>query len=246
MQLPTPPLTGLGSASLFLDFDGTLVSLADTPASVKVHETLIQLLDRLQIQLDGRLALISGRGADEVVDLLRPLRPAIAGSHGVERIGATGQRHAPKATDGIPEAIGELRVLAQQQPGVLVEEKPFGVALHYRLAPHAEALCHDVATQAAVRLGLELQPGKMVIELKPAGADKGRALREFMAEAPFAGSRPLFIGDDLTDEHGFEAANDLGGAGILVGPARASAARYGLRDVEAVHRWLEQASEALR
>ena len=136
-------------------------------------------------------------------------------------------------------------MLETHHPGVLVEEKPLGVALHYRGAPNAEMVCHAAAKQAALETGMTLQFGKMLVELKPASGDKGSALLRFMKQPPFAGTRPIFIGDDVTDEHGFEAARELDGAGVLVGPDRPTAAIYRLEDVSAVRAWLHSASEML-
>jgi trehalose 6-phosphate phosphatase len=82
----------------------------------------------------------------------------------------------------------------------------------------------------------------MVAELRPPGPDKGDAVRALMAEPPFAGARPVVVGDDLTDEHAFEAAASLGGAGVLVGPSRSSTASWRLEDVAAVGRWLREAA----
>jgi trehalose 6-phosphate phosphatase len=132
--------------------------------------------------------------------------------------------------------------LAGEAPGLLVEDKPFSVAIHYRQAPHEQARVAQAMAELARSTGLTLQQGKMVIEIRPPGADKGDAVRAFMAEPDFAGARPLFVGDDLTDEHGFAAAAAMGGAGILVGPARDTAARWRLPDVPSVIRWLDEAA----
>ena len=130
---------------------------------------------------------------------------------------------------------------AARTEGLLIEEKPASVALHYRRAPAAQAQVDQFMGGLAERFGLLLQHGKMVAELRPKGADKGDALRAFMAEPPFAGARPVFVGDDLTDEHAFAAAADLGGSGVLVGPQRPTAACWRLDDVAAVIGWLNRA-----
>ena len=240
MQLSAPPSTLLRGASLFLDFDGTLVHLADTPGAVVVSPQLLRLLTSLQERLDGRLALISGRAADEVIGLLHPFRVALAGSHGGERVDLSGCAQRDEPHPELAEVIGRLGQLERDHPGILVEAKPYGFALHYRLAPNREDFCRQTAEQAAQRLGFILQPGKMVIEVKPRGADKGTALAQFMREAPFAGSRPVFIGDDFTDEAAFRVARELGGDGVLVGEMRSTAAGYHLRDVDMVHQWLTE------
>jgi trehalose 6-phosphate phosphatase len=132
--------------------------------------------------------------------------------------------------------------LARQHPGLLVEDKQFALALHYRLAPQLESLVlRDLQALAARLAGdLELQRGKMVVELRPAGADKAGAVAAFLAQPPFAGRRPIYLGDDLTDESAFELVNAAGGLSVLVGSERESAARTALPSVAAAREWLEQ------
>jgi trehalose 6-phosphate phosphatase len=239
--LEPPPTALLRGGSLFLDFDGTLVDLAPTPDAVEVGDDLRALLARLATALDGRMAVLSGRSIDQVEALLHPLRLAIGGSHGLERVRPGHAREAARRPDALDQAIARMRGLEAAHPGVLVEEKPLGVALHYRRAPDAEAACRAAALDAAAITGLMLQPGKMVFELKPAGSDKGAALSRFMVEPPFAGTRPVFLGDDLTDEPAFAAAQAMGGAGVLVGEARDTSAAYRLAGVAEARTWLERA-----
>lgn len=238
MHLAEPPTTLLRNVSLFLDFDGTLVELASRPDGVEVGEGLLDLLLKLQEKLEGRVALLSGRAVENVGRLLQPLQLAMSGSHGLERALPGCEPTAPPRPTGLDQIVAALRKLEDDHPGVQIEEKPAGVAVHYRRAPDAADVCLEEAERGALAIGMTIQHGKMVVELKPAGADKGTALRSFMAERPFVGTHPIFIGDDLTDEHGFVAAREFGGAGILVGPERATAARYRLEDVRAVRSWL--------
>jgi trehalose 6-phosphate phosphatase len=241
-----PPVSLLRGASLFLDFDGTLVDIAPHPDAIEVTHELRELLGLLHDRLGGRVAVLSGRPASDLEQLLDPVPLAIGGHHGLEtRAGGAVLRSAerPAVLDSIVE---ELRQLEESHPGVLVEDKPLGVALHYRRAPQAEQACRAAMDDAARRSGLELQPGKMVIELKLRGADKGKALRELMGRPPFAGTRPLFLGDDLTDEPGFEAAQALGGAGIVIGERQPTAARYRLPSVREVLGWLRRAADIAR
>jgi trehalose 6-phosphate phosphatase len=144
----------------------------------------------------------------------------------------------------LAEARAEIAAFAEGKDGLLVEEKPAGLALHFRLAPEREGEALALVEAIASRTGLEVQRGKMVAELRPPGADKGDALAALMREPPFAGARPLFVGDDLTDERGFEAAARLGGGGVLVGAPRATAALWRLPDVAAVAAWLGAADRA--
>jgi trehalose 6-phosphate phosphatase len=241
-SLRAPPLSLLDGAALFLDFDGTLVELADAPDAIEVPVELRPLLDRLAARLDGRLAIVSGRSMDDLERHVRHEGIALSGSHGLEfrRVGRA--EPAPSPPPGLDAARAEIAAFAAAAPGLLVEEKPAGVALHYRLAPEREGSVAAFMVELAGRTGLAVQPGKMVVELRAPGGDKGDALRALMAEPGFAGARPLFVGDDLTDEHAFEAAAAMGGGGILVGPARPTAAAWRLDDVAAVARWLGEAA----
>lgn len=237
-----PALCRLAPAALFLDFDGTLVELAEAPDAIAVPGGLTPLLDRLFERLDGRLAIVSGRAVHDLRRHLGGLAVVLSGSHGAELHYPDGRSIPVSAAPGLAEARESIRRFAAGGDGLLVEDKPVGVALHYRLAPErAEEV--DIFIEAlAERHGLALMRGKMVAELRPGGSDKGSALRRLMGEPPFAGARPVFVGDDLTDEDAFRAAVSLGGEGVLVGPARPSAARWRLDGVVAVTEWLEVAA----
>jgi len=236
--LPPPPDVLLDGASLYLDFDGTLVEIAATPDGVVVEPLVPALLIGLSQRLDGRVALISGRAIDTLAGLVPVSGLTISGSHGVETLWSDGRRAGPVRSVGLDDAIAAIRLFAGNRDGMLIEEKPFGVALHYRGAPDAEEDARALVQGLAGGTGLDVQTGKMVVELRPAGVDKGDALRRLQAAAPFAGHRPVFIGDDDTDEAAFAAAAGLGGCGVLVGPPRATVAQYRLDDVAAVRRWL--------
>lgn len=242
-NLGSPPVSLLRGASLFLDFDGTLVDIAPTPDDVRVTSELRGLLSRLRERLGGRVAILTGRPADYVERVLDPVSLAIGGHHGLET------RHGSMSTAVerppiLDEIATELRELGRKHPGVLIEDKPLGVAVHFRQAPEAEDACRAAVEQLAERSGLHVQRGKMLFELRPGGADKGDALRRLMHQAPFAGTAPVFLGDDLTDEPAFIAARELGGAGILIGRRADTAANYQLESVERVADWLRKACEA--
>jgi trehalose 6-phosphate phosphatase len=243
VEVDAPPPALDSEAALFLDFDGTLVEIADTPESIRVPAGLPTLLDRLARRLAGRLAIISGRSIDDLERHLGRSNLALSGSHGLE-LRLPGGGDIPIAAPAwLEEARLQIAGFAAAQ-GLIVEQKPASVAVHYRQSPESEAGVMEFLAGMAEAKGLSVQRGKMVAELRPPGADKGDALRRLMTEPQFASARPLFVGDDLTDEDGFAAAAALGGGGILVGARRASAARWRLPDVPAVIRWLEAAVAA--
>jgi len=233
-----PAIISADDICLFLDFDGTLIRLAERPDGVVVDSALIALLERLALRLSGRLALLSGRSIAQLDGILCGMTIAMAGSHG----GEIRHRDMVAMVVGRPEALSivetELADTFRDRKGVIVEVKTLGVAIHYRLDPSAETEIHAVMASLADKHGLDVQTGKMMVELRTTGHDKGTALAAMMQEPPFTGYTPIFIGDDVTDEDGFAACAALGGAGILVGQERQSAAQYQLDDVADVHRWL--------
>ena len=239
---PPPPPELLDGAALFLDFDGTLVDLADSPDSIRVSPDLGPLLERLRRRLDGRLAIVSGRSLADLERHVPAAGIAFSGSHGLELRLDGGTRLPLSVPIGLDDVREQVVRFAARDPGLLVEEKPAGIALHFRRAPQLAAAAAAFMEGLAAERGWSVQPGSMVVELRPHGATKGDALRAFMTEPKFAGARPVFVGDDFTDEHGFEAAAGLGGAGILVGPPRRTAARYRLASVTAVANWLEKSA----
>ena len=240
--LSPPPPDLLESAALFLDFDGTLVDLADSPDSIRVSPGLGPLLDRLRRRLEGRLAIVSGRSLADLERHMPLSGIAFSGSHGLELRLADGTCLPLSVPIGLDDVRERVIRFAARDPGLLVEEKPVGIALHFRRAPHEAERAAALMEGLAAERGWTVQHGNMVAELRPRGATKGDALRAFMTEPKFLDARPVFVGDDLTDEHAFEAAAGLGGAGVLVGPPRDTAALYRLESVAAVARWLEAAA----
>jgi trehalose 6-phosphate phosphatase len=232
------------SCALFLDFDGTIVDIAPQPGAVVVPRGLVDVLGSLGERLGGALALISGRPIEQIDAFLRPLQLPTAGVHGLERRGADGAVTL-LSTHPLQHVEEAAESLAAKFPKLLVESKRGSVALHYRQAPELAALCLE-AMQAAVAEspGLTLLPGKMVLEAKPGGASKGVAIEAFLKEAPFAGRRPVFIGDDFTDEVGFSLVQRMGGIGVKVGEG-ASVAWHRLPSPEALRSQLQQAAAAL-
>ena len=203
--------------ALFLDFDGTLVELAAHPEAVVIPPGLVDTLAQLQARLGGAVAVISGRPIAQIDRFLDPLVLCVAGVHGAERRRADGSIawEAVSPLDPVEEAAAAL---ARAHPALRLEPKRGSLALHYRQAPALEALCLETLGAAVARSpGLALLRGKMVVEAKPAAASKGQAIEAFLEEPPFAGRRPVFIGDDVTDEAGFAAVQARGGLGVKVG-----------------------------
>lgn len=236
-----PAALALSGIALFLDLDGTLAPIASRPQDVKPNARVTALIERLSERLSGRLAVLSGRTMTDVDRILERRVPAVAAVHGLVRRSPDGEVVERTPHPGLPEAAQAFRRFAESDAGLLVEDKGLSVALHYRLAPGQGAEALALAERLADETGLTLQPGHMVVELRTPGPSKGDSLRQFMAAEPFQGAAPVFVGDDLTDEPGFRAAAGLGGFGVLVGPARPTAARWRIDGVEAVLTWLEAA-----
>lgn len=243
--LPLPPsLKDLPQASLFLDFDGTLVDIAPEPDAIRVAPELPAVLTALSARLDGRFAVVSGRSLENLGSHLDSGGIAVAGSHGGELRLPGDAAAAPLAGAPIsPGAEAELRRFAETRTGLLVEPKPFSVALHYRQNPDAQDDVLAFAELLASAMGLRTKRGKMVVELLMPGFDKGSVVEKFMAMPAFRGSRPIFLGDDITDEDAFIKVLEYNGGGILVGHERKTAARWRLPDIGAVHDWLKAALE---
>lgn len=236
--LPPPSNDLLNGAALFLDFDGTLVSLTDVPEAVQVDDELRRLLAQAREALHGRLAIVSGRSVATLRGLFRLEDFFLAGTHGLEFARPGEAPTGPARLAAIDEVEAQFMMFADGKPGLLVERKSLSVGLHFRRAPQWDAECRAIATELAQRTGLVLQAGKMLYELRPGGGDKGTALRRLMDDPVMAGATPVFIGDDVTDEEGFASARALGGCGILVGTLRPTAASWHLEQVAAVRHYL--------
>ncbi len=219
--------------SLLLDFDGTLVPIADSPESVLIDPQLVALVQQLADLLEGRIAVVSGRDASWLERHLGQTGAILVGNHGADFLDDPQPRPA-----SLEDVSCQLLAFVATHPGVLVEEKRFGIALHFRQAPGAEAACVEMARAIAEEYGLRLQTGKSVIELRAGDADKGTAVRAVMARVAGPATWPVFVGDDDTDEAAFTVAAELGGFGVLVGKPRPSAARFRLGDVSQVRDWL--------
>ena len=234
------PLTDQG-ASVFLDLDGTIAPIMPRPHDVLPAPARTALMKALRKRFDGRLAIVSGRTIAEVDRVLQGAVVAVAGVHGLERRTADGRLERAHPDPALDIVRAELPGLLARFPGLITEDKGLSVTIHFRGAPEAGSAVTAFARDVAGRTNLVLQPGDTVAELRGPGAGKGAAIRAFMRESPFAGTRPVYLGDDQTDEDGFAAVGALGGEGVLVGPARATAATRRLPNVDAVMEWLSTA-----
>jgi trehalose 6-phosphate phosphatase len=243
MSLPPPPWPTRERTALFLDIDGTLAEFRRLPEEVVATPRRTALLKRLSDRLNGRVALISGRALSDMDRITDRAIVAASGVHGLEHRRADGVMETAPVHPGVEQARRAFRELIEGNPRLFLEDKTLGLVLHYRAAPDLAELANAEVERLAAVTGLALQRGDMMAEVRTPGRNKGDALRAFMAEAPFTGATPIYIGDDLTDEYAFQAAQDLGGFGVLVGPGRETAARFRLADVEAVLDWLEQFAE---
>jgi trehalose 6-phosphate phosphatase len=236
---PIPPHPE--NLALFLDIDGTLLEIVETPDRVNVPPALPRCLERLAECLDGALALITGRTLDDADALFAGLSLPVGAVHGLERRSFQGEIERTGSGSDLADLKEELIRFAAKHPGVMLEDKKRTLALHYRAAPELEAVAKAfIRDRVDERAGIAVLHGKMVIEIKPEGVDKGGAIRSFMDEAPFKGRVPVFFGDDTTDEFGFAAVRALGGYGFFVGGDRETGAQFRLPDVAAVHDWLDR------
>lgn len=232
----SPPALDPARDALFLDFDGTLVEIAPTPDAVVVPRGLAEMLTRLHAAAEGAVAVVSGRMLAELERFLEGFEGVLIGSHGAERRGAP----APPLPEGLRELQDEVRRIAGAE-GLLAEIKTRGAALHYRSVPEREALARGFAEAlAAAYPAFVLQPAKMAFELKPRGAAKDVALAEAMRGPPFAGRRPVYLGDDATDEPALGWVAGRGGVAVKVGEGD-SAAPHRLESPRAVLDWLARA-----
>ncbi len=234
-----PPLIDPQRHAVFLDFDGTLVELVDDPDAVAIAPAALDRLTVLRAELAGALAVVSGRRIVDLDRFLAPMRFAAAGVHGLERRvrpdGETERLAGPEVLDDVRERLAQpLRV----NPRLKLEDKGTALVLHYRMAPDLRDVAEQAMDEATTgRHDLAVMNGDNIVEVHPAGMDKGKALAAMMKDAPFAGRIPVYVGDDTTDEFALQHVRDAGGVSIKVGDKQ-SVAEFRLTDVAAVHRWL--------
>ncbi|HWJ88582.1 MAG TPA: trehalose-phosphatase [Pelagibacterium sp.] len=228
------------AVAIFTDFDGTLVEIAPRPDAIVVPPELASRLEALHAALGGALAIVTGRTIAAIDAFLFVPDISVTGSHGAE------WRHEHHVERPLGHLLADAAEIAHRvsdtlngQPDLLVEPKPTGVAVHYRAAPEKGALAHAALVRAIDGFNdFQTVDGKKVIEARPKSADKGSAIARLMQVKPFAGRIPIFIGDDVTDEDGFAAADRLGGFGIRIGEGETHA-RYVLPDIAALYTYFD-------
>ena len=235
-QSPPPPALDW---CLFLDVDGTLLELTDTPSQTAADPEIKSLLREVWERLGGAVALVSGRTIATLDQLFAPLKLPSAGLHGVERRKAGGAVQGASFVDSqLDGARAAIKALVDANPGTLFEDKDRTLALHFRMAPQLADIMQRSIIDIAKPLGTNyhIQGGKMLFEIKPRGFNKATAIKAFMNESPFSGRKPVFIGDDLTDQDGFAMVEALGG--ITIGVGDGVRGQFYFEDVKAVRRWL--------
>jgi trehalose 6-phosphate phosphatase len=243
-RIPSLPVD-LDQLAILLDVDGTILDLAPTPREVFVSHALRDTLARLWQHTGGAVAFVSGRPVNELDLIFSPLQLPAVGGHGAElRTTAGAVPEAPRLPPLDPRIKREFARIAEAGPGIILEDKGYSLALHYRLAPDKERVVREAATRIAADLpaaSIELLPGKLVMEIKQSGFTKATAVRELMTYHPFSGRRPVFIGDDVTDLGVFEALPDFDGIGVSVG-RRVPGVNACFEQPTDVRHWLEQIS----
>jgi trehalose 6-phosphate phosphatase len=238
--MPVPDQPDLRTSALLLDIDGTLLDIAPSPHEVKVPPALLATLACLRQQTAGALAFVSGRSVSDIDVIFAPLQLTAVGGHGAEiRRLVDGK----VTQDGVAPLAEPLRARIRaigDKPGIVVEDKGYSIALHYRRAPEKRQAIHDAVEAIRSELPpncVEVLAGKAMVEIKKAGFNKGTAIRELMRHPPFAGRRPIFVGDDVTDDAAFAVMPELGGLAMSVGRIAPGAARRFEAPAD-VRRWL--------
>lgn len=245
---PSPPLPDARNRhwAWFLDVDGTLLEIERRPDLVIADNRLLRLLNELNKACDGAVALVSGRSLEMLEAIFDPLTLPAGASHGLElRLPDGNVRHIGEA---IPSPFTDrIAAFTAEHDGLVFERKPFSVGVHFRARPELERTVLETMERIHAELdgNYRLLRGKMVVEILPAAADKGTAIECFMKIPPFASRRPVFVGDDITDEDGFAAVNDLDGISVRIGDAGSSTARWQVANVSELRGWLQAALQAL-
>ena len=236
-------IPNLQECAMLLDVDGTIVDLAPTPREIWIPPSLRRVLSQLLERTDGAVALVSGRSVSDLDMIFAPLQLTAVGGHGAElRLLGKPNHSDTEAAPLDPALKRRLAAIGEAGPGILVEDKGYSLALHYRLAPQKEELIRAEVARICAQFpadSIEILPGKLVVEIKPAGFNKATGVRLLMSYPPFAGRHPIFIGDDTTDECVFEIMPELDGLAISVGRKVPGVTSY-FDTPDSVRAWLER------
>lgn len=239
-KLPQARATDLAAIALFLDIDGTIAEIMPRPGDVIPNVRRTQLIQGICAATSGRLAILSGRTLEDVDRILEGIVPAVAAVHGLVQRMPDGTIVTTERSPLLARVYERVSEFVSAHDGVTIERKGFSYAMHYRAAPQHEQAVREFTADIASEMGLGVQNGSMVSELRTPGPNKGSALKVFLTQPPFKGFTPVMVGDDLTDEDAFEAAAEMGGYGILVGSERPSRAWFHIPSVPDVMSWLEE------
>lgn len=241
-MMSPPPLPDLTDTALFLDIDGTLVEHAAHPDDVIVAPELPALLSEINRKLEGAVAFVTGRNLAMVDRLFGQIGLAAAGTFGIERMHGNELECGNETAQAVAPVFAELTKRFSQVKGVYFEHKGPVLAIHTRAAPEALPAVIAACRQTLLNLpsGYSLVEGFAGAEFLPEGATKSAAIAWFMRRAPFRGRIPIFLGDDTSDEIGFEWTNHEGGISVRVGPVRPTVAHHTLGTVTEVHDWLKK------
>src|ERR1700676_1383416 len=241
VPVPRSLVPHFNECALLLDIDGTLLDLAPTPREVWVPPDLANTLPLLLARTSGALALVSGRSLNDIDLIFAPMQFPAVGGHGAEmRLSPESESVAVHAPPMDKKLKRRFAAIAKLSPGILLEDKGYSLALHYRLAPHAEKAIYEAVSLIRADLPnapIEVLPGKSVCEIKHSGFNKASGVLELMNHEPFKGRRPIFIGDDVTDESVFAIMPDFGGVAFSVGRRAKGVADY-FDDPSEVRDWL--------
>ncbi|RVV97665.1 trehalose-phosphatase [Mesobaculum littorinae] len=235
------PILNLATTSFFLDFDGVLCDLADTPDSIEVDPKLPALLTKLSDRVEGRLVVVSGRGIDDLAARLPGFRGTLIAGHGAEeRIAGRMHRHKIAGAEMV-ERLGDMvEAFCATHAGMLCERKPTGVVLHFRKAEREAGRAYDfMRALDNSHEGFSLHHAKMAYELRPTGVSKEAAIRRVMDREGFYGTKPVFFGDDATDEPALSWVGARGGIAVKVGEGD-TVARYRVPDPAFVRSFLSE------
>jgi len=235
----------LKKTAILLDVDGTILDLAPTPREIFVPQSLRDTLARLSKRTGGAVAFVSGRPISELDLIFSPLQLPAIGGHGAELRISAGEAAVPSRLPLLDTNVKrKFAAITEAGPGIILEDKGYSLALHYRLAPDKERIVREAAARICASLAgasIELLPGKLVVEIKQRGVTKAAAVRELMTYQPFAGRLPIFIGDDVTDHSVFEIVPEYNGISVCVGP-RISGVHFCFAQPADVRGWLDQIS----